>query len=192
MFKYYNSQLIHSKRSYTVEQLCAVYKAKVLHAQTIRGWVKDGLIPVLSKKPIVIYGAVFKTFLEVRNKSHKKQLEFNQIKCVGCKQISTPKNNEITLRGQNKNGSWNVVAICQFCNRENSRFYATDARQKLDETFIVKQPELMTLCNKSDTASKTHLNDENKLVSSEPSRDQQENSSVPASKTNIGEQLNLF
>lgn len=191
MFKYYNPQLIHSKRSYTVEKLCNVYKDKKLHAQTVRGWVNSGELEVISKKPIIIYGAIAKFFLEKRNKAHKKTLDFEQIKCVRCKQSSFPKNKGITLY-QNKNGSWKAVGFCQLCDNEISKFYKKDDRQKLEEIFIVKQPELVTLCNKSDTASKTHSDDKNKLASSEPSQAPQENSPAPASKTNIGEQLTLF
>ncbi len=191
MFKYYNSQLLHSKRSYTVEKLCNVYKDKKLHAQTVRGWVNSGELEVISKKPIIIYGAVAKSFLEKRNKAHKKTLDFEQIKCVRCKQSSSPKNKEITLY-QNKNGSWKAVGFCQLCNHEISKFYKKDDRQKLEETFITKQPELVTLCNKSDTASKTHLNEPDKIASSEPNQDEQQNSTETVSKTNIGDQLNLF
>jgi hypothetical protein len=191
MFKYYNPQLIHSKRSYTVEKFCNVYKDKKLHAQTVRGWVNSGELEVISKKPIIIYGAVAKSFLEQRNKAHKKTLDFDQIKCVRCKQSSSPKNKEITIY-QNKNGSWKAAGFCQHCEREISRFYKKDERQKLAETFITKQPELMTLCNKSDTASKTHLKEPQKIVSSEPYQDVKQDSTTTNSKTNIGEQLTLF
>jgi|APGre2960657423_1045063.scaffolds.fasta_scaffold12694_5 hypothetical protein len=192
MFKYYNPQLIHSKRSYTVEKLCHVFRDKKLHAQTIRAWINSGELEVISNKPIVIYGALVKEFLKKRNDAHKKTLEFNQIKCVGCKAIAVPKNNEVTVIGQNKNGSWSAVVICQFCARENTRFYGKNQRDKLNEVFIVKQTDLVTLCNKPDTASKTHLNDENKLALCESDSNQQENSLSSASKTNIGEQLTLF
>ena len=146
---------------------------------------------VISKKPIIIYGAVIKSFLEHRNKANKRTLDFDQIKCVRCKQISHPKNKEITLY-QNKNGSWNAVCICQSCDQETWRFYKKIERQQLEETFIIKKPELMTLCNKSDTASKTHLKEPQKIVSSEPNKDVKQDSTTTTSKTNIGEQLNLF
>jgi len=191
MFKYYNPQLIHSKRSYTVEKLCNVYQDKKLHAQTIRGWVNSGELEVISKKPIIIYGAIIKSFLEQRNKAHKKTLDFDQIKCVFCKQSSSPKNKEITIY-QNKNGSWKAVGFCQVCDHEISKFYKRDDRQKLAETFIIKQPELITLCNKSDTASKTHLKELQKIVSSESKQDLKQDSTTTTSKTNIGEQLTLF
>ncbi len=191
MFKYYNPQLIHSKRSYTVEKLCNVYQDKKLHAQTIRGWVNSGELEVISKKPIIIYGAVIKSFLEQRNKALKKTLDFDQIKCVRCKQSSSPKNKEITIY-QNKNGSLKAIGFCQVCDNEISKFYKRNDRQKLEETFIIKQPELMTLCNKSDTASKTHLKGPQKIVSSESKQDAKQDSTTTTSKTNIGEQLNLF
>lgn len=98
MFKNYNPRLVKQYRSYTVEQICNLFKEKKLHPQTVRDWVKSGELETITKKPIAIYGAVLKDFLEKRNASYKKQLEFNQFKCLKCQEIITPQNNCVFRR----------------------------------------------------------------------------------------------
>jgi hypothetical protein len=169
MFKYYNPQLVKQYRSYTVEQICDLFKGKKLHPQTVRDWVKSNGLQTVAQKPIVIYGAVLKDFIEKRNVSHKKQLEFNQLNCLKCKEYISPKDNTISIY-KNKNGSLKVLAICPFCNGNVARFYKKNEQPKLDVTFIINQPQLLTIGNPSPTACKTHLNDVANKGSSESSK----------------------
>ena len=54
MFKYYNPQLVKQYRSYTVEQICDLFKGKKLHPQTVRDWVKSNGLQTVAQKPIVL------------------------------------------------------------------------------------------------------------------------------------------
>ena len=45
------------------------------------------------------------------------------------------------------------------CNGKATRFYKEMSKPKLEETFIINQPQLVTIGNPSSTACKTHLND---------------------------------
>jgi hypothetical protein len=169
MFKYYNPRLVKQYRSYTVEQICDLFKEKKLHPQTVRDWVKSGELETITRKPIAIYGAMLKDFLEKRNASHKKQLEFNQFKCMKCQEILIPQNNTISLY-KNNNGSIKALAICPVCNNKIARFYKQNELVKLEETFIINEAQLLTICNLSSTACKTHLNSTANNGSSEPSK----------------------
>lgn len=191
MFKYYNHNLIHSKRPYTVEQICNLYKDKRLNPQTVRGWFKDHNLELISKRPIVIYGAILKDFLGNRNKGHKKQLNFDEIKCFSCKQVSKPQNNEMTLL-RNKNGSFKALVFCDKCGGKNNRFYKKNDYEKLTKTFTVKQPSLPTLCNNADNACKTNLDHKQKPSPSESCKKIEPDLTNSASKTNLGDQLSLF
>lgn len=175
MFKYYNPRLVKQYRSYTVEQICDLFKEKKLHPQTVRDWVKSNGLQTVAQKPIVIYGAVLKDFIEKRNTGHKKQLEFNQFKCLKCQEIIVPQNNTISTN-KNKSGSINATAICPACHSKTTRFYRQNEQAKLEETFIIKHPQLVTICNPSPTACKTHLNDVTKEGSSESSQTIQDTS----------------
>ena len=65
MFKYYNSALVISNRSYSIDEICYLYRDKKLHSQTIRGWIKQYSIPLIRKNPILIHGSVIKQFLHL-------------------------------------------------------------------------------------------------------------------------------
>ncbi|MFA5880165.1 MAG: helix-turn-helix domain-containing protein [Candidatus Margulisiibacteriota bacterium] len=192
MFKYYNPNLIKSYLSYSVEQICKIYANKRLHPQTIRQWVKSGKLESVSKKPILIHGTVFKEFIKTRNDNHKKQLNFNQFKCIKCKEINIPKDNKISIY-RNKNGSLRAVGICPSCKHQNMRFYKKIDEQKLRGTFDIKTSDMLRLCNSSCSTSKTNPNNDNKPCLNEPNKIISKNSAFLASKTKIKpEQLSLF
>lgn len=181
MFKYYNSNLIISNRSYSTEKIEKLLK---IHPQTIREWVKIGKLQIISKKPISIYGAVLKEFIKNRNESHKKTLEFNQMKCFKCKTISIPKNNEVILYN-NKNGSIRAIAIYSCCERvELSKLYKKIDITKLKQVFFIKPTE-PTLCNSLSISSKTNINETQKANLCESKNKESQQSKKLSSKTNI-------
>ncbi|WP_133129010.1 helix-turn-helix domain-containing protein [Legionella nagasakiensis] len=169
MFKYYNPRLIKQYRSYTIEQICALFTDKKLHPQTVRGWVKSGELEAITKKPIVIYGQVIKEFLENRNATRKQQLAFNQFKCLRCQEIVCPLDNTISLY-RNKNGSFQAVGACQFCKTTIRRFYKQNEHLQLEQTFIIQEAEVTTICNPLSSACKTHLNSSQNDALNEPSK----------------------
>lgn len=132
MFRYYKSHLIISNRSYSTEK---IQKLTGIHPQTIREWINQNNLECVSRKPILIYGAVLKEFIKNRNESHKKTLEFTQMKCFKCKAISIPKNNEVLLYN-NKNGSIRGVANHFCCEGvELSKLYKKVDAEKLKQVF---------------------------------------------------------
>ncbi len=184
MFKYYNPRHVKQYRSYTVEQICNLFKAKKLHPQTVRDWVKFGGLEAITKKPISIYGEVLKDFLEKRNAEHKKCLEFCQFKCVKCQEIISPKDNTVALY-TNKNGSIKAVAVCPLGNHGAMRFYKKKDQLKLEETFVIKKTEVTTLYNPLPSTSKTNFDSIANDAQSEPPQEPHKPPGIPASKTNI-------
>jgi hypothetical protein len=192
MFKYYNPNLIVSCKSYTVDQICKLYAAKKLHAQTIRQWVKSGELEAVSHRPILIYGEVLKSFIGTRNKAHKRTLEFNQFKCIKCREVAPPKDNTISIF-QNKNGSLKAVCICSACDHKIFRYYKKIDRTNLENTFIVNTPHVTTICDGSVPSTKTHFNKDDKAPLNESSKESLINEAKPTSKTHLEtQQLSLL
>jgi hypothetical protein len=144
--------LIESNRSYSTQK---IKKLIGIHEQTIREWILINNLECVSKKPILIYGAVLKEFIKNRNESHKKTLNFNEFKCLKCKVISIPKNNQISLYN-NKNGSIRVTGTCQNCNNEFSKLFKKDSTEQLKNSFFIKPIE-STLYNTSHISFKTNI-----------------------------------
>lgn len=183
MFKYYNHQLIKQNRSYTIDQICKVYKKESLHPQTIRTWIKEAKLQVISSNPILINGWDIKEFLKNRNYNHSKKLSFNEFKCLKCKEIYEPKNNEISL-SKNKNRSFTAKATCPSCNHSNNKFFKAKDEEKLSKDFIIKKLTPMTLSDNSSGPSKTHSDIELKS-------DQNESKKRPHTSSN-NQQLKLW
>ena len=157
MIKKYNYSLINSKRSYTVEQICNLFKDKKLHPQTIRKWINiDGLKTVSSTPKFLIHGGVLKQFLKNKSSSIKQTLEFTEFKCFSCKHAIKPKDNQISIVVQ-PNKSIKAMAFCMLCNSKITKFYKANLHQKLHTTFFIKPIE-STLCNTLDSSLKTHIN----------------------------------
>ena len=202
MFKYYNYKLIESNRSYSTEK---IKKLIGIHEQTIREWVNQNNLECVSKKPILIYGAVLKEFIKNRNESHKKTLNFNEFKCLKCKAISIPKDNQISIY-HNKNSSIRATGVCQNCDNEFSKVFKKNSIEQLKNSFFIKPTE-STLYNTSHISSKTNTESQKEIVSNESKIEEQkeeiktqENMSIKthikelktSSKTNTGIQKGLF
>jgi predicted Zn-ribbon and HTH transcriptional regulator len=145
MFKYYNHKLIKNTRSYTVKQICELFKDKGLHEQTIRSWVKDSGLPIVRKRPLLIHGSDLVNFIKNRNNKHQKTLEFHQFKCVKCGTIDSPKNNEIINIIRNANGSLSAKAICKHCDTKINKTYSSKHLHKIEYIFKVKAEALEIL-----------------------------------------------
>ncbi|HHS2948416.1 TPA: helix-turn-helix domain-containing protein [Legionella pneumophila] len=168
MFKKYDHRLVKSYKSYTLQELCRLYKEDQLHIQTIRGWLRNGeLTSIKDGNKHLIYGAVFKKFLFERNKKHKKHMHFNEFKCCACKQINVPLEATILSAAIKKNRSILATALCPNCGCEVKRLYkGAEANQILD-TFQIESEALLVLSDISSNASKTHLKVKQKSEGSE-------------------------
>ena len=202
MFKYYKSNLIISNRSYSTEKIERLLK---IHPQTIREWINQNNLECVSRKPILIYGAILKEFIKNRNERHKKTLSFNEFKCLKCKAISIPKGNQISIY-HNKNGSIRATGVCQNCNNEFSKLFKKNSIEQLKNSFFIKPTE-STLYNTSHINSKTNLISQKEIASNESKIEEQKEEikaeenisfnthikeSKTNSKTNIEIQKGLF
>jgi hypothetical protein len=149
--------------------------------------------------------AILKEFIKNRNESHKKTLEFNQMKCLKCKAISIPQDNQISIY-HNKNGSIRAIGICQNCHNEFSKLFKKNSIEQLKNSFFIKPTE-STLYNTSPISSKTNIESQKEITSNESKIEEpkevikaQENISFnthikelkTSSKTNRGIQKGLF
>jgi|GEM_PF-1612661 len=162
MPKSFNPNLIIANRSYTTEKICTLYEKQKLHPQTIREWVHNEGLKVVSMKPIVILGKDLKDFFKSRN-SHKRKLAFNEFKCAKCKAISEPQNKEISIY-YNKNGSIRAVGICPVCEFEFGKIY----KKSVQLPVQLLKFQMMALCNTSHNSSNTNMNEPQESSSNEP------------------------
>lgn len=196
MSKKYDYRLVHSYRSYKVNNICRLYKAEKLHQQTVRGWINEGkLKATLHGKTLYIYGAVLKEFLKSKRIKNKRTLEFNQFRCWNCKKIDVPLNSIIIKLEVGRNNSILAHSTCIHCNSAIYRSYKRRDKQDILKCFTVNHNALVGLCDSSYNTRKTNVNNVLKKPLSEPLEnkplDIDKKSASATSQTNINCKENI-
>jgi DNA-binding transcriptional MerR regulator len=68
MAKRVNPNLAKIHRAYTVEEVAYLYS---VHKNTVRSWIKGGLIVITDKKPLLILGSELKVYLQSHLQNHE-------------------------------------------------------------------------------------------------------------------------
>ena len=82
-----NPRLAKVHRSYSVEEAA---RTLGIHKNTARAWIKQGLATIDSRRPMMIYGADHRNFLEVRRSRRRVKLEPGQFYCCRCRLTRDP------------------------------------------------------------------------------------------------------
>jgi hypothetical protein len=82
-----NHRLVKIHRSYTVEEIVNLFGN---HKNTVRGWVKAGLVTSDDKRPMLILGHDLAAFLQARRVKNKQTCKPGEIYCVGCRAPKFP------------------------------------------------------------------------------------------------------
>jgi hypothetical protein len=123
----YNTHLIRSRASYTINEICTLFGTD---HRTCSRWINNDGLKVIeaNTKPLLIMGSELKRFITEKQQKRKTKLADNEYFCFKChravlalagseKTVSTGK----TI-GKNKFMQMKKVAFCQFCQLKVNRF----------------------------------------------------------------------
>lgn len=82
-----NHRRVKIHRSYTVTE---VTETLGIHKNTVRNWLKTGLVAIDSKRPTLISGKDLVTFLQNRKQKSKQQCGPGELYCVRCRAPRQP------------------------------------------------------------------------------------------------------
>ncbi len=82
-----SSVRIKSFKTYTVEEAAEVVGVT---EQTIRTWIRQGLLAMTEKRPTLILGWALKGFREQLRKKRRRPLQDGEFFCLHCKKPRTP------------------------------------------------------------------------------------------------------
>jgi hypothetical protein len=106
-------RLVKIHRSYSVEdvsRLCGVHK------NTVRQWLRTGLVPIDSARPVVVLGRELSRYLKQRRADRKVPCGPGRIYCLPCRSPKVPDGHFAELvKDTNSVGS--LQAICPDCGR---------------------------------------------------------------------------
>lgn len=149
----YSLQHIRDWLCYDVDDICALYKNYGLHPQTVRDWIKKGLVPIDGKRPALIYGADLRAFLGEQNESSKCKTAFTEMFCLKCKEARPVFKCHITL--EHVNSSVRAKAHCRSCKSIMNKSYKLDDVPRLREVFRVG--DVLELYDSDASPLNTHL-----------------------------------
>jgi Helix-turn-helix domain len=69
-------------RSYTIEEVARCLR---VHKNTVRRWLGLGLAPIDRRRPILIHGAVLRTFLTTERKRRRQHCGPGELFCLRCR-----------------------------------------------------------------------------------------------------------
>ncbi len=82
-----NPRLAKIHRNYSVEDVSRLF---ALHKNTVRTWLRQGLEPIDSQRPIVIRGLELRRFLTERRARTKQACGPSRIYCLPCRAPKVP------------------------------------------------------------------------------------------------------
>jgi len=78
----YNPNKVKINRSYSYEELAAVYR---VHKNTVATWVINGLPCMKDMRPYLILGVDVKRYLQMQRQERKHKCKLNEFYCMRCK-----------------------------------------------------------------------------------------------------------
>ncbi|MDP2365475.1 MAG: helix-turn-helix domain-containing protein [Ignavibacteria bacterium] len=78
----YNPNKVKINRSYSYEELAAVYG---VHKNTVAAWVRNGLPCLKEMRPYLILGADAREYLQMQRQTKKQICKPNELFCMRCK-----------------------------------------------------------------------------------------------------------
>lgn len=157
MFKKYDHRLVHSYKSYTIKEICRLFKPQNLHDKTVRAWIKSGhLEAILDGNKLLVYGAILKQFIKRRNKNRQRILALNEFLCFSCKETHVPFDNTIFAVTVQNNGSIMAFALCPNCAFEMKRLYKRSEISEIKNLFNLKPAALIVLSDISCNTYNAH------------------------------------
>ena len=133
MPKRLNPNLAKIHRSYFVSEAAEVLG---VHKNTIRAWIKNGLLTCDDSYPTLILGRDLRQYLKAKKQESKRPCKANEMYCLKCRAPRKPMGNMVdylpttATRGQ-------LTAFCPSCESIINRYTTLDKISELSAVFEV-------------------------------------------------------
>ncbi len=100
-------------RNYSVDEIARRFG---IHKNTVRNWLKQGLVTIDGQRPILILGRELLRFLTERRLKTKQSCGPGRFYCIACRAPKVPAGNMADCIPMSAS-SGNLCGICPDCNR---------------------------------------------------------------------------
>lgn len=123
----YNTHLIRTRASYTINEIAAIFGTE---RKTCSRWINDEGLEVVEEnaKPLLIMGSDLKKFLTEKRRKRKIELGNNEYFCFKChKAVLATVGSEAVVKTGKTIGRYNLEQMkktgrCQLCQSKVNRF----------------------------------------------------------------------
>lgn len=114
MAKRYTIRRIKKNKVYTVAELA---EETGVTEQTVRRWLKAGMVAIDTQRPTYILGEAATDFLKAQQAKAKRPMKLYQLLCLSCKKPCTPLGMLADYTPQSPVGG-RLSALCSECEQE--------------------------------------------------------------------------
>ena len=145
MGKRLNPNLAKIHRNYTVGEVANIFP---VHKNTVRSWVKDGLVTCDDKKPLLILGSDLKHYLQAKKQKNKRKCQPFEIYCVRCRSPQLPAEKIVDYEPINSRLG-RLIGICPACNGIINKFINIAKLKQIQDKLDITIPKALKHINES-------------------------------------------
>jgi hypothetical protein len=102
-----------------IKQTCSYDSAEIaklfgIHRNTVRHWLKDGLLAIDDRRPILVLGTVLKAFVTERQQARRQKCQPGEFFCFRCRAPRKPWGNMADLSIRTEKIA-KLTALCRVC-----------------------------------------------------------------------------
>jgi len=144
----YNPNCVKIHRSYTFEELAAVFG---VHKNTVSAWVKNGLPCLKERRPLLILGIDARAYLQNQRSKKKQQCRADELFCMRCKAPTKPAENFVEYQPISDTKG-RLTGFCGRCECVVNKFVSYDSLEKYSALFdLTKSGEVKHLNDSDDS-----------------------------------------
>jgi hypothetical protein len=126
-----------------------------IHRNTVRHWLKEGLVPIDDRRPILISGAPLRAFISRRQEARKQKCAPGEFFCFRCRAPRKPWGGMVDFSRLNDKIA-KAVAFCSVCETQMhrtirradlSKFVAQLNPQRLPSARLTDRPDASVNCD---------------------------------------------
>lgn len=142
----YNPYLVKINRSYTFEELAAVFG---VHKNTVSAWIKNGLSCLKERRPFLILGVDARLYLQGQRGSKKQKCKPNELFCMRCKAPTKPAENFVEYLPLSATKG-RLTGFCGRCECVVNKFVSYDSIEGYSMLFDLTKSKELERINDSD------------------------------------------
>jgi hypothetical protein len=129
-----SSRRIRGHLTYTVAEAAQTVGS---HKNTIRHWLKSGLVALDGRQPTLIKGASLKAFIERRNVARRRPCGPGRMYCLKCRAPKIPAFGEVEYEPKSET-SGRLIGLCPDCSTLIQRRTSTRKIQQAAGDLVIQ------------------------------------------------------